>query len=99
MSTDVLGLQDKPVLVVGGGSGIGRATALLLAQLGANVAVADLDDTRASAVADEVAALGVKAVPVSGDVTTPAGAAAVVDAAYNGLGGLGAVINIVGLAS
>ena len=35
--TDVLGLHGKPVLVVGGGSGIGRATALLLAEVGADV--------------------------------------------------------------
>ena len=99
MSDDVFGLRDRPVLVVGGGAGIGRATALLLARIGASVAVADIDETRATAVRDEASALGVKAVALGGDVTTPEGAAAVVDGAHEALGGLFAVCNIVGMAS
>src|SRR4051794_25129199 len=99
MENDVLGLRDTPVLVVGGGSGIGRASALILGRAGAKVAIADLDEGRAKTVEDEVAALGVDSVAIGGDVTTPDGASAVVDAAHSGLGGLRAVINIVGLAS
>ena len=98
-STNVFGLAGKPTLVVGGGSGIGRATALLLGQVGADVAVADLDHGRAQEVADEVAALGVKAVALAGNVTERSGAKQVVDAAHQQLGGLFAVINIVGEAS
>ena len=97
--SDVFGLQGRPCLVVGGASGIGRASALLLAQVGANVTVADLDGSRAEAVRAEVEALGVKAFAISGDVTTPEGAADAVDRAYDAMGGLYAVINIVGLAS
>jgi len=41
-TTNLLGLAGKASLVVGGGSGIGRATALLLGQAGADVVVADL---------------------------------------------------------
>jgi NAD(P)-dependent dehydrogenase (short-subunit alcohol dehydrogenase family) len=96
--TDVLGLQGKPALVVGGGSGIGRATALLLAQVGADVAVADLDADRAKQVAAEAEALGVTAVAVPGDVMDAAGADAVVGQAHDTLGGLEVVINIVGVA-
>lgn len=92
--TDVLGLQDKPTLVVGGGSGIGRATALLLAEVGARVAVADLDGDRATEVAKEVGGHA-----ISGDVTDEAGATAVVDEAHDALGGLHGLVNIVGLAS
>ena len=47
---DLFGLRGKPALVVGGGFGIGRASALLLAQAGADVVVADLDVDRAAAV-------------------------------------------------
>jgi NAD(P)-dependent dehydrogenase (short-subunit alcohol dehydrogenase family) len=94
-----MGLRDRPTLVIGGGSGIGRASALLLAELGARVAVADLDPERARAVSDEVATAGVQAAAVSGDVTDPAGAQDVVDQAYRALGGLQSVVNIVGLAS
>src|SRR5262245_15985687 len=92
--TDVLGLQGKPTLVVGGGSGIGRASALLLSRAGANVAVADIDRERAAAVADEVGGHA-----VVGDVLQEAGATAVVDEAHEVLGGLAGVINIIGLAS
>jgi 3-oxoacyl-[acyl-carrier protein] reductase len=96
---DPLGLRDRATLVVGGGSGIGRASALLLASLGARVAVADLDPERARAVSAEVAAAGVEAAAVTGDVTDPAGAQDVVDAAHGALGGLRGVVNIIGLAS
>ena len=92
--TDVLGLQGEPALVVGGGSGIGRAAALLLAEVGARVAVADLDGDRATDVAKEVGGHA-----ISGDVTDEAGASAVVDEAHEALGGLTRVINIVGVAS
>jgi NAD(P)-dependent dehydrogenase (short-subunit alcohol dehydrogenase family) len=36
--------DDKVAVVIGGGSGIGRATALLFAEQGASVAVADIND-------------------------------------------------------
>jgi 3-oxoacyl-[acyl-carrier protein] reductase len=94
MSDDTFGLQGKPALVVGGGSGIGRATALLLAEVGAHVAVADLDGDRAKAVAAEVGGTA-----IAGDVTDPDGAQRVVDEAHAALGGIHAVANIVGLAS
>jgi 3-oxoacyl-[acyl-carrier protein] reductase len=92
--TDVLGLEDQPTIVVGGGSGIGRATALLLADVGARVAVADLDADRAKAVAAEVGGHA-----VSGDVTDEQDATRVIDEAHDALGGLSRVVNIVGLAS
>ena len=96
---DVFGLRDAPALVVGGGSGIGAATAQLLAQVGARVAVADLDGDAARRVSAEVTESGGTAVPVAGDVTTREGATAVVDEARAALGGLRAVVNIVGLSS
>jgi NAD(P)-dependent dehydrogenase (short-subunit alcohol dehydrogenase family) len=94
-----LGLRDKPTLVVGGASGIGRASVLLLAQVGARVAVADINKAGADAVAEEVAGLGGQAVVVCGDATEPDDAEAMVDQAHRALGGLYGVINIVGLAS
>ncbi len=91
---DRFGLEGKAALVVGGGYGIGRATALLLAEAGARVAVADLDADRAAAVAAEV-----DGVAVVGNVTDPDGARRVVDGAHEQLGGLDRVANIVGLAT
>jgi 3-oxoacyl-[acyl-carrier protein] reductase len=92
--TDLLGLEGQPTLVVGGGYGIGRATARLLAAAGARVAVADLDRGRADAVAEEVGGYA-----ISGDVTTEAGALAIVDEAHEALGGLSRLANVVGRAS
>ena len=92
--SDIFGLEGAPALVVGGGSGIGRASANMLARAGASVAVADLDPSLAKEVATEVGG-----VSVSGDVTDRAGAAAVVDEAHVALGGLGVLVNIVGAAS
>jgi NAD(P)-dependent dehydrogenase (short-subunit alcohol dehydrogenase family) len=89
--TDLLGLQDQPALVVGGGFGIGRATAVLLAQAGARVAVADIIPERAKAVAEEIGGHAIVA-----DVTTEDGAGAIVDEAHDLLGGLTRVANIVG---
>jgi 3-oxoacyl-[acyl-carrier protein] reductase len=96
--SDVLGLTGTPALVIGGASGIGRATALLLGEVGASVAVADLDGGRAEDVAAEIRAAGGKAVSMACDVLNPAGATAVVDGAHEALGGLEAVVNIVGVA-
>ena len=56
--TDLFGLTGTPAMVIGGASGIGRATAQMLADVGAKVCVADLDPVAAGNVADEIGASG-----------------------------------------
>src|SRR5712691_7091309 len=51
-------MQDRTVVVTGGASGIGKATALLLAREGAVVFVGDVDETGGRAVAAEAAGEG-----------------------------------------
>ncbi|PZQ62439.1 MAG: hypothetical protein DI570_10705 [Phenylobacterium zucineum] len=63
------GLAGKVAVVTGGGTGIGRATALALAERGADVVVVSNVADQAQAVADEVAALGRRGVARVVDVT------------------------------
>ena len=49
-------LKDKVAVVTGGASGIGRAIAAALADKGTHVVVADIEEERADAVANEVSA-------------------------------------------
>src|SRR5262249_41147027 len=61
--------RDKVVLVTGGSSGIGRATALRLAGLGARVAVAARNETALKEVEQEAGRLGAEALAVPADVS------------------------------
>ena len=99
MDANILGLHGRNALVVGGGFGMGRETALLLARAGANVAVADLDLERATSVAAECEALGVTAAAVAADVTVATEARRVVADAIGALSRLDLVANVVGLAT
>src|SRR3954469_22217382 len=69
----VMLLANTVSLVTGGGSGIGRAIALLFAREGSRVVVADRDGKRAEAVASEIDQAGGTAMAVEVDVATPDG--------------------------
>jgi len=61
------GLKDRVVIVTGGASGIGRATAARLVAEGAQVALVDVDGEAAAAAATE---LGSDVLPLAGDVSS-----------------------------
>ncbi len=92
----VFGLLGKRALVVGGGLGIGRESARLLAAQGASIAVLDLDPARAEVMADELRKAGTTACAVGADMSDPAAADAAVREAADKLGGLDILVNIVG---
>ena len=63
-------LQGQVAIVTGAGRGIGRATALELARMGADIVVAELDPANAERTASEVRGLGRRALVVPTDVTS-----------------------------
>ncbi|WP_165787181.1 SDR family NAD(P)-dependent oxidoreductase [Pseudohalioglobus lutimaris] len=65
-------LQNKTALVTGAGSGIGKATALLMASRGARVCVTDIDGTAANRVAQLIREQGGNAEAHSLDVSSEA---------------------------
>ena len=72
--------EGRSALVTGAGAGFGRATAVGLAREGArSVGLVELHADRLDAVADEVAGLGARAIPIAVDLCDPASAAAVVE--------------------
>lgn len=82
-------LTGLAIAVIGGGSGIGRETALLLARAGSRIAIGDRAADTAAAVALEISPTTFSA-PV--DVTDPASVAAFRDAAESAIGALDAVV-------
>ena len=90
---DLFKLDGKVALVTGAGQGIGRAYALALAEAGADVAVADINERTGRHVADEIVALGRRSVFVKTDVMRPEEVEALVTATVGELGGLDVAVN------
>ncbi|MGE0221798.1 MAG: SDR family NAD(P)-dependent oxidoreductase [Acetobacteraceae bacterium] len=87
-------LDGRKILITGGGSGIGRATAELFAREGAAIAVLDQSADAARAVATSI---GATAITV--DVSDPDSVSAGVALAASALGGLDGVVNAAGILS
>ena len=92
-------LSRKIALVVGGGSGIGREVALLAAERGAHVVIADRDVVGAEAVAEETRAIaGKEAVGWTGiDIRDRAAIRAALEATIRQFGGIDILINTAAL--
>ena len=89
--------ERRVVVVTGGGSGIGRATVLAFAREGAAVAVADLAQPKADAVAAEAAFAGGRTLALAGDVSRATDCERLVTEAERALGPLDVLVNNAGV--
>jgi NAD(P)-dependent dehydrogenase (short-subunit alcohol dehydrogenase family) len=101
-------LNGKVAIVTGAGGGIGRATALQLAEQGASVVVNDIgtsteglgdDFSKADAVAEEIRAAGGKAAPNHDSVSDYDAAANIIETALHEYGGVDILVNNAGLST
>lgn len=90
-------LENKVAIVTGGGSGIGRATALAYAREGAAVMVADVSDTHGQETVDMIAANGGKAAFFHADTSKPEDSEALVNATVKTFGKLDIAFNNAGI--
>ena len=90
-------LSGKVALVTGAGSGIGRGIALACADEGMHVILADVQEGTAQAVAAEVEAREVQALPVDLDVTDTVGYEWLAEQVYAEFGELNLLVNNAGV--
>jgi NAD(P)-dependent dehydrogenase (short-subunit alcohol dehydrogenase family) len=89
-------LDGKAAIVTGAGgrgNSIGRAYAMGLAHAGASVLVADINEDGAKTVADEINAAGGTAIGMRVDITDPASARTMAEAATAAFGGIDILVN------
>lgn len=92
-----MSLSGKVALVTGAGQGIGRGIALRLAKDGADIALVDVKDDKIKSVADEIRALGRKAVTYKADISAREEVFAAVDFAEKELNGFDIIVNNAGI--
>ncbi|UJW28302.1 SDR family oxidoreductase [Saccharothrix sp. AJ9571] len=96
MILDRFRLTGQVAVVTGAGRGIGAATAVALAEAGADVVLAARTEEQLREVAAKIEAVGRKAEVVTADLSDPSAAAALAEAATGTFGRLDIVVNNVG---
>jgi 2-hydroxycyclohexanecarboxyl-CoA dehydrogenase len=86
-------MQNRAVIVTGGASGIGRATALLLAREGAHVFIGDVDGAGGKATAEAAREAGHEAEFLSLDLAKPASIADFAGAVYDQVDRVDGLVN------
>jgi NAD(P)-dependent dehydrogenase (short-subunit alcohol dehydrogenase family) len=89
-------LDDRVALITGGGTGIGRGAALVLAEHGANVVLAGRRPDPLESTAKEVLAMNRRALAAPADVTDPDACRLLVDTTVNEFGRLDILVNCAG---
>ena len=88
---------NRVAVVTGSGRGLGAATALRLAQEGANIVVNDLNRENAEKVAAEIEKLGTKSLVSTHDISQYAAAKAMIDESKNKFGRVDILVNNAGI--
>ncbi|UCG60135.1 MAG: glucose 1-dehydrogenase [Phycisphaerales bacterium] len=91
-------MAEKMAVVTGAGGGIGKAVALRLAGEGADLVVADINVQTAEQTADQILALGRRALACRVDVANVAEIQAMVDSAVAEFGRIDILVNAAGVA-
>lgn len=89
--------NNRSIVITGAGAGLGRGYALAIAAEGGSVVVNDIKREAADAVVAEIKAAGGQAIASSDDITTMAGAQAIVDAGVRAFGDVHGVVNNAGV--
>lgn len=95
-TSELFNLKGKTAIVTGGANGIGKATAIILAEHGANIAIGDFNLEDAQKTAKELETLGVKAIAVSCNVLKDEDLVNLVATTVKELGGVHILINNAG---
>jgi 3-oxoacyl-[acyl-carrier protein] reductase len=91
-------LKGKTAVITGSGRGIGKAVAVKLASLGANIVINDIPaSTDADATCEEIKAMGVGCICIKGDVTKIDDVKALVDGAVKEFGTVDIFVNNAGI--
>jgi 2-hydroxycyclohexanecarboxyl-CoA dehydrogenase len=96
MASGIIRLSGKVAIVTGAAQGIGRAIATRLAEEGAKVAIADINDGAAAQTAQEIRASGGQALAVKLDVTRMEQTSAAVETVERELGPIDILVNNAG---
>ena len=90
-------LRDRAVIITGGASGIGLASAHAFARQGARLLLADVDENGLAAAKDTLVATGAEVIVERVNISDPADVAHMVEQASLHFGGLYALINNAGI--
>ena len=91
-----LGLRNRVAIVTGSSRGLGKATAMALAQEGARVVLNARTESSLQAAAEEIRSAGGTVEPIAADVTTESGCADLVDGAIRAFGPVDILVNNAG---